>query len=372
MEKDEVLEIFIPLGSFDKSRLRILDPVSHSFTRGDSEIEWCTSEGRYVDDHGVERELYFQLPEQFSFGTNASYPINTSKEDKEPDNRIGYQVCYPITSMKTTENPTKVELYAQYILDSLADVTWDKLVEQCDESIDPEDRKVPNPTYNSYLGARRGDSFNRSAAVKPPYAFPMTIPKGQKKKVVDRSKPQRSYIKLITKGTGRSLRCITSIYGPGDKKESPVRYLEVRGRITPVVKWCGVFWGSHGQISSHGASIRLRISEMNFTPITDGGPKTRMLSPNTSIPEEDSDSDNEKEVAYNKSYDDDDDDEDECFVKPTDDDNASDMLGTSKTSDENYEIEEPVNKKEEPPKKKTKVSSKRRDLIEKKRNKSNV
>ena len=55
------------------------------------------------------------------------------------------------------------------------------------------------------------------------------------------------------------------IYGPGDKKLSPFRCISVHGSCQPVVKWDGIYWGAHGR-NSHGASVRLRVSEMNFSP----------------------------------------------------------------------------------------------------------
>jgi hypothetical protein len=373
MEKDDVLEIYIPIGTCDKSRLVVKDPITHSFKKGNTEVEWCTSEGRYIDDNGNECEAYFELPEQFSFGINGCYPMGTEKEDQDEDNISGLQVCYPITNMKTMENPTKAEKDAQYIFDCLAEVTWDKLVEQCDAEIDENERKVPMPTYNSYLGATRGSAVNKTAAVKPPYAYPLATVKGQKKKVEDRSKPQRAYIKLVTKGTGRSLRCITQIYGPGDKKVSPFKYIEVRGRLVPVMKWDGVFWGSHGQKSSHGASVRLKVSEMNFTPTTDGGPKRRMLGPNTAIPEEDDSSDDDDEQHSKPNAN----EQDEGFVNPTDEDNSSDMLGGKasplKNVNKEEEVEEEVEEPkavEEPKKKKVISSTRRKELLEKKRSKA--
>ena len=51
----------------------------------------------------------------------------------------------------------------------------------------------------------------------------------------------------------------------------PDKYVSGFGH--PVIHWDGIFWGSHGQ-TSYGASARLRVSEMNFTP-SDYNNKTR-------------------------------------------------------------------------------------------------
>ena len=360
MANDDVPELFIPLGTCEEERFCVLPPVTHSFTKGDSEIEWCTSEGRYINDDGIKCEAYFELPEQYSFGTNACYPMTMAKEEKTPANMTGIQICYPMTTMKTIENPMKSEKDSQYVFDCLRDVTWKKMKELCDDQIDDDDRKVPAPTYASYVTATRGKTVDISKAVKPPYSFPMVTPKGQKKKVEDRSKPQRAYIKFMTKGEGRDMRCITSVYGPGDKKVSALKYIDVKGKATPVVKWEGVFWGSHGQKAPYGASVRLRVAEMNFTPVTDGGPRRRMLGPNLSVPEEDDISDDEdtKNFPQNQGN-----EQDEGFVRPEGDEDPSEMLG----KEENPHEEE--NQFEELPKKKktTLTSSKRKELLEKKR-----
>ena len=367
MNREEVPEIFVPLGECKKERLRVLDPVTHTFTKGDSEIEWCTSEGRYVNDEGVECEVYFELPEQFSFGTNASYPIGTSKEDKILDNMTGIQICYPITSMKTIENPTKTELAGKQIFDFLEEVTWDKMENLCDPQIDPEDRIIPRPAYNSYVAAVGGKTIRKSEAVKPPYGFPMVPIKGQKnKKEEDRSKPQRAYIKLITKGEGRNLRCMTSVYGPGDRKVSALKYIDVKGKMTPVIKWEGVFWGSHGQKAPYGASVRLRVSEMNFSPASDGGPRRRMLGRNTTPIEEDiSDEENETPVQETQGT-----EQDEDFTRPDEGEDLTGMLGKEEPAKEEEELpkEEEELPKEEPKKKKAPMSSARRkELLEKKK-----
>ena len=70
----------------------------------------------------------------------------------------------------------------------------------------------------------------------------------------------------------------------------------VSGIGHPVVLWDGIFWGSHGQ-TSYGASARLRVYEMNFTPDDNNNNMTRfrMLGPNKAKAQE---SDEEIEVEY--------------------------------------------------------------------------
>lgn len=327
MDTEEVKDVFIPTGSFDKSRLRILDPVCNSFKKGDSVIEWTTSEGRYIDDDGKECELYFELPEQFCFGVNAVYDLMTTKEDKVIDNAKGLQICYPLTGMKSIESPSKDEKYAISVLQALWQVTWDKMKEECEK----DSLLVPEPTYNSYLAAQKRKEPER--AVKPVFSFPMKED-DSKKKIEDKSKPRRAYIKLLTKGDGRKMRCSTQIYGPGDKQDKTgLKYLDVRGRVHMVVKWEGAFWGSHGQKAPYGASVRLRVAQMNFTPQPDEAEKRRMLPQNSAPVAEDDGSDNEKH------HDEDSDGENEGFVKPGEDDgNPLDALGDD-------EVQKPNKKK---------------------------
>ena len=125
-----------------------------------------------------------------------------------------------------------------------------------------EARKVPAPTYSSYVISNEENDW--SYAVKPIYTPTKTTNKADVK-FIGHNKSERAYIKLVSKGKGKNIKCETMIYGPGDKKLSQSRCIGVHGICQPVVKWDGIFWGAHGR-NSHGASIRLRVSEMNFTP----------------------------------------------------------------------------------------------------------
>ena len=327
---EESKEVFVAIGDFDKTRLRVLFPETHSFTKGDSEIEWTTSEGRYLNDAGELCELYIEFPPAFCFGINAIHPIGTSKEDKTVDAQTGLQICYPITSMKTIDKPTKEEQHTKEVLDALFNVTWEYMQTRCELDID--ESGIPGPAYNSFLGAIRGGKLNPFYAVKATYTFPLTTPKGSKKKVEDRTKPARLYMKLITKGNGRKLRCITPVHGPGDQKVNASKYMDVRGHVHPVVKWDGVFWGSHGQKATHGASVRLRVCEMNYVPQSDGVPHRRMLGANSAPIVEDDGSDDDEDLK--------DDGKDEGFVQPGDDTSPLEGLNADEETEETEETEE--------------------------------
>ena len=69
---------------------------------------------------------------------------------------------------------------------------------------------------------------------------------------------------MDTNGEVKKIKCYTKIFGPGDKKMSPFRCLNVYGTY-PVVHWESIYWGAHSQ-ASYGGPVRLRVTEMNFTP----------------------------------------------------------------------------------------------------------
>ena len=87
------------------------------------------------------------------------------------------------------------------------------------------------------------------------------------------------------------------IYGLDDKKHSPFRCTGVHGSCQPVVKWDGINWGAHGR-NSHGASVRLKVSEMNFSPgvLEKSFTSRRMLTPNTNPVEDEKESHDELDL----------------------------------------------------------------------------
>ena len=83
------------------------------------------------------------------------------------------------------------------------------------------------------------------------------------------------------------------------------------GNCQLVVKWDGIFWGTHGK-NSHGASIRLRVTEMNFTPdLKRDAPSRRMLPP-MKVVEKEEEPEEELVLSYS-------DDEEELIILDIDD-----------------------------------------------------
>lgn len=266
--------IFVPIGEFDASRLVLEEPQERKSRNG--EFSWFTSRGYYKDDNGDNAELYFQLPEQFFFGFNANYPNGMKDQDKSIDVIEGIQICYLLTSMETIENPTKDE---QYAIDTLQSI-WQLIVDRMKEFCTDEDIVLPGVTESAYFNAEA--KKDPTVAVKPPFSHPMKKEKGKngkEKLVEDTTKPKRSYIKLETFDKGRKMKCNTLVHGPGDVTLNPLKYLDRRGRIVPVIRWGGVYYGGHGK-RSWGASPTFRLSECNYIPQKRGGPPRRMLATN--------------------------------------------------------------------------------------------
>lgn len=271
-------EIFISLDSvetFDWTRINVGEPKKHSFTKGDKSIEWYTSEVYYLGEDGEKLSIFFELPKQ-SVWMSGVWPFSTEEEEKSFENIEGYQIAYSLD--KDSKNPTSDEERGKKILDKTWDITVDALKKFC--SVPRDDRKVPNPTYSSFKTAKEDGDF--SYAVKPVWNYSLTKDE-RGKKTVDMTKSPRTYIKFLTNKKGLDMTCSTKIFGPGDKEISPKRCIRksMNGICHPVIYWKGIFWGSHGQKASYGASVQLRVHEMNFTPIKRSVSNTRFLRENT-------------------------------------------------------------------------------------------
>ena len=267
--------VFVPIGEFDSTRLVLEEPQERKSKNG--EFTWFTSKGYYKTDDGENANLYFQLPKQFFFGFNAIYPTGMKDQDKSIEKLEGLQICYLLTSMNTIENPTEEE---QYAIDTLQAI-WHLTVERMKEFCNDEDIVLPGVTESAYFNAKAKDDF--TIAVKPPFSHPFRKEKGKNgkdKSIEDTTKPKRTYIKLETFDKGRSMKCNTLVHGPGDVTLNPLKYLDTRGDIIPVIRWNGAYYGAHGK-RSWGASLTLRLSECNYIPRKRGGPPRRMLETNT-------------------------------------------------------------------------------------------
>lgn len=283
-EQEKIKEYFLNINEpLDTKRL-VAGKISIKTYDG---ITVTTSPIYYLDDDGEECALYFTLKEQFTFGINANYPFNC--KDFIPENKTGYQICYNMTTMDTVDNPTQEERQAFVKFDALQQFAWEVFEKEATK----EDLEIPEVCLNSYSTAKLRKDIKM--AVKTPYGY-SSIEGKNGKKVEDRTKPAKVYVKLSTSGKGNDIKNHTKIYGPGDKLLSPESLQDVRGRAQIVFKLEGIFWGAHGT-KAYGASLRFVASEINFTPVSRNVSSRRMLPPNenTFVPSDIKEEDSEDE-----------------------------------------------------------------------------
>jgi hypothetical protein len=287
-DKTEAKEICIKGEEYDGKNLVIDEPETMEFLGEDGKtpIKSCSSKGFYRDAKGNKCTLYLLMPRQSCFGFNLSAPLGqTVKPDHS--NLKGIQVCVPMTSLKTVANPTNAEKANMTMLDSMrrtvAGMGYCETMKR-----KKQDRKVPQTVVSQFVaacqdvekGSDDSDFIDAAIeAVKPPFAY------AKKDTVVDTSKPQRFYVKLLTKGKGEKLRVYSKIYGPGDRLINPLDYVDKRGDIVPVVRFDGVYWGAHGSDSPFGASLKFTLVDANYTPGEDlvGLPSQRYLPKNSDV-----------------------------------------------------------------------------------------
>lgn len=280
-------EFFVSVKDLPKlnwKNIAIEEPVTNSFTKKgtNTTIEWTTSAAHYKGPNGEKLPIFVELPPQTTWGINGIWPIGVETENQNLETIEGFQICYPLTTLATLAKPTADEAAVMKFFDR----SWDKGIEAMGNFTDSN--LLSGPAESAYTTAEKKKDM--TYAMKPIYEFPQTKDEKTGKKTIDKTKPQRTYLKLVTKGKGSKIQCLTKIYGPGDKLTSPIKYMStpgnaVKGTVHPVVHWEGIFWGAHGK-KSYGGSLKFRVIEMNFAPTSSTGlSHRRMLSPNTAIEE---------------------------------------------------------------------------------------
>jgi hypothetical protein len=284
--KSKEITIFAnDLAKVNVKNLILDNPVTNKSKDG---YEWITSGGHYRDNKTGERydDFLFELPPQQVWGISGQWDPKIAEPDRTLDNIKGLQICYPLTSVETMKEPTPQEAaLKKFLKEVLWQKGWDSMCEFDDKNL------IDGPAGSACTSALK--KKNPEYAMKPVFAYPLVQSKtpGQKK-TADTSKPERMYIELVTFGEGEKLRCLTPIFGPGDKKMHWMKYLSTSSK--PIVgighficRWKGAYWGSHGS-STHGGSIKLEIVEMNFTPKSQTTLSyKRMLPANDAVEEKD-------------------------------------------------------------------------------------
>jgi hypothetical protein len=263
----------VPLHCFEEKRA-VLKPAKMNKS---GENEWCTSEGVYLDDDGKEHTLFFMLPTQRCYGLNANYDKSQKKAEVAGDvsKADSFQIAYPLTSLKTMKKPTKEEKYIRHVFESLHQKTIDRMKEEAAS----EKTEMPEISINSYEGAKRKKDMTK--AVKPLFGHPNI----KDTKTPNKEKPERTYIKVLSKGKGSKgqMTVQSSFYGPGDIKMSHLSLIGEKGNgdWEIVCKWDGAYWGAHGSANPHGGSTKLKIYDASVTPGSAGLPSERMAPRNT-------------------------------------------------------------------------------------------
>ena len=116
----------------------------------------------------MKRLIFIELAKQYFSGISGTWPFGTNKEDRSIETLDGFQICYPMTSDETMNNPTTEEVKTREALDKVWEITLDSLKKFCKKS--KSERIVPAPTYNAYATARSENDW--SYAVKPIYDHP--------------------------------------------------------------------------------------------------------------------------------------------------------------------------------------------------------
>ena len=269
-------EVFVPLDSvFDWGKVVVEEP--DTFTKGNFTVEWTTSKVYFLGENGEKHPNFFELAKQNLWVVNGIWPFGCPQEDQNLYNIDGFQIYYPLPSV---EKPTPAVIATRHTFNMMWETTVDAMKKFCEMS--KEDRKVPSPTYSAYMTCKDdvGEISHQDwkYAVRPIYEHQKSK-REDGKKFIDPTKPLIAYIKLDTNGKGKNIKCYSKIFGPGEKKLSPFSCMNVHGTCHPVVHWESIYWGAQGQ-ASYGASVRLRVGEMNFTPcLVERSVSTRRMLP---------------------------------------------------------------------------------------------
>jgi hypothetical protein len=125
---------FAPVGSIDTKRMA-LGPIKKNEIKGKgTKRVWYTSEGRYLDDDGEERVLYYEFPTQtLNWGLTPKFPDGSKEAKKEkldPDDlpkADEVTVKYPLTSKDTVKKPTSEERYIRKVFERQKELLLERL-----------------------------------------------------------------------------------------------------------------------------------------------------------------------------------------------------------------------------------------------------
>jgi len=280
--------VFLPVNQANVKNIEVSDPEEIITKDG---TKFMRSSITYKNDRGDPCDMYFAGPKQFSFGISPEYPFGLPKHEQTEAKIKSFKICYNICDMRNVPHPSKEEQYMEEIFNGI----HRKVVEAAHQETTL--KKIGAAQAIVIRAAKQNNEFH--GGVKPVLSLGTTMsPHNPNQRIPDPSKPKRIYAKLLSsKRPHEDIIIHTKFYGPGDKNVNPKKFINVQGYLEPVFNLQSVYWGAHGS-TPYGASIQIKLSEANFTPMSRNGPPKRMLSANTSVVEEDdqSDDDNPKNV----------------------------------------------------------------------------
>jgi hypothetical protein len=279
--------VFLPVNQANVDNIVVSDPEEIVTKDG---TKFMRSSIAYKNDRGIPCDMYFGGPKQFSFGISPEYPFGLPKHEQTEDKIKSFKICYNICDMRNVAHPSKEEKYMEEIFNGI----HQKVVEAAHQ--ESTLKKIGAAQAIVIKAAKQNSEFH--GGVKPVLSLGTTISShNPNQRVPDPSKPKRIYVKLLSsKRPHEDIVIHTKFYGPGDRNIDPKSFINVQGYLEPVFNLQSIYWGAHGS-TPYGASIQIKLSEANFTPMSRNGPPKRMLSANTSTAEEDDQSDDEAQNA---------------------------------------------------------------------------
>ena len=285
-QTSNVPEVCLDPTDWDRDNLLLNPPKTNEFTMGGMKVKTTMTQAQYLDADKRPCSMFFPGPTQRSFGTSYQHEIAIKEAERDESNAKGVQICYSLTSMQTIDSPTEEEQAFKDLIDGL----YECAIEHAKEEASRKPPLIP-PVSKAAIKAIDDDDYTK--AVKPPYSRPKDQNTGKPRS----DRPYQIYVKLVTQGgkDGKPLRVLTPFYGPKDKKQNPLKYLNVPCMITPLFRFDGIYWGQHGNDSPYGASLRFILVSANVVPVSASSalPSMRMLPKNTAVVEDDDDSDDE-------------------------------------------------------------------------------
>ncbi len=296
--------VFLPVNQANVDNIVVGDPEEIVTKDG---TKFMRSSITYKNDRGDPCDMYFAGPKQFSFGISPEYPFGLPKHEQTEDKIKSFKICYNICDIRNVSHPSKEEQYMEEIFNGI----HKKVVEAAHQ--DSTLKKIGAAQAIVIRSAKQNNEFH--GGDKPILSMGTTIsPHNPNQRVPDPTKPKRIYAKLLSsKRPHEDIVIHTKFYGPGDKNIAPEKFINVQGYLEPVFNLQSIYWGAHGS-TPYGASIQIKLSEANFTPMSRNGPPKRMLSANTSTPEEDDQSDDDTPENEDGKHE----DEDENDISPSD------------------------------------------------------